>query len=80
MPVKPTDEQRENRAIFRLTREPDGLRTGQLFAIGVDWATINRLAEAGAIKVAPLGRWAVTNAGKVLYESRFFASRYSTCG
>jgi hypothetical protein len=78
--MTPTDEQRENRALYRLAREPEGLRTGQLYTLGTNKAAITRLADAGVIAVGTLGRWCITNAGRILVNSRNVTGRYSTVG
>lgn len=76
----PTDEQRENRALLRLQRTPEGLRTGQLHAVGVNNAAIERLADEGRIAPGTLGRWNITQAGALEMDARWLMARYSTVG
>jgi hypothetical protein len=76
----PTDEQRENRALLRLQRTPEGLRTGQLHSVGVDNAAIERLANEGRIAPGTLGRWCITQGGSLEMDARFLEARYSTVG
>jgi hypothetical protein len=76
----PTNEQREMRALLRLKREEDGLRTPQLHTVGVNNTAIERLASEGWIEPWTLGRWRLTLAGSVEIDARYLESRYSTVG
>lgn len=76
-----TNDQRENRALYNLSRALHNARgpltRGQLYCASVNAATIERMANAGVI--AQLGdRYALTNAGDVLLNSRLATGRAST--
>lgn len=78
-----TDLHRENRALLNLERaltgdERKSLSTGQLHCASVDNPTLTRLLDAGAIEVAPLGRYRLTNSGQVLLNSRVACGEYGT--
>lgn len=90
--MKATHAQRENRAMFRLRREPEGLRSTQLYSVGVTNAVIDALANAGIIArstdwlTRPAGeivvrdRWHLTPGGVRELDARLSSSRYSTVG
>lgn len=57
-----TAQVRENRALFNLSRAPEGMTFGQLRAARVNVAAIDVLANVGAVERRD-GRYALTAAG-----------------
>lgn len=90
--MKPTNAQRENRALFRLRREPAGLRATQLHTVGVTNAILEQLANAGVVtqtsdhehrehgEIVVRPRWHLTPIGVGELDARLSSSRYSTVG
>lgn len=74
MPV--THQQRENRALFNLSRN-ERMSRGQLHAASVNNAAIEQLVVAGAIAPADEG-YAITNEGRELLEWRLIEGVAST--
>lgn len=79
-----TNDQRENRALYNLERSA-WLTRGQLYCASVNRATIERLERARAIAFVCYANadrdrpvFSITNAGRVLLNTRIATGRAST--